>query len=75
MRGYFFHVHDGEEMPDEEGIVLAGPAEARVQVITAAGEMLKENGRSVWTGTEWLMRVTDEANRPVFTLRFSAEEH
>jgi hypothetical protein len=37
--------------------------------------MLKENGRSFWTGTEWLMRVTDERDRPVFTLRFSADEH
>jgi hypothetical protein len=72
---YFFHVIDGKDMPDTEGAELAGISEARDQAVTAAGEMIKHQEDTVWNGHEWRMNVTDEAGRPVFTLRFAADDH
>jgi len=38
MPRYFFHVHDGTERLDRDGIELANPAEARKQAVVASGE-------------------------------------
>jgi hypothetical protein len=72
---YFFHLHDGKNIPDNEGIELAGLAEARNQAIVAAGEMIRSDGHTVWNGSEWRMDVTDEPGNSVFTLRFAADDH
>ena len=37
--------------------------------------MLSDIGAKFWNGGEWKMVAKDEAGRPLFTLRFSAEEH
>lgn len=75
MPRYFFNVKDGEDLPDHEGTEFAGVGEARNQAIVAAGEMIKQNGHTVWNGSLWQMNVTDEAGAAVFTLRFSADDH
>jgi hypothetical protein len=72
---YFFNVRDGRDIPDTEGTELAGVAEARNQAIVAAGEMIKQDGNTVWNGKGWRMHVTDEAGAPVFTLHFAADDH
>jgi hypothetical protein len=41
---YFFHVHDGHDLLDREGVELPGPAEAREQAIATAGEMIRQSG-------------------------------
>jgi hypothetical protein len=74
MPRYFFHINDGKDIPDTEGVELPGLAEAREQAITSAGEMIRHTGSVVWSGAEWSMHVTDEAGRSVFTLRFAADE-
>jgi hypothetical protein len=56
MPRYSFHVRDGEDMPDHEGSVLAGPAEARVEAVPTMREMLRDSGGRRWTGTEWTAR-------------------
>ena len=42
MPRYFFHVDDGRDIPDQEGVELAGPDEARAQAVIACGEALKD---------------------------------
>jgi hypothetical protein len=74
MPRYFFHVHDGQEMPDREGVELPGLDEARMQAITTAGEIIRQHPDVIWNAGEWQMDVTDETGAPVFTLRFSAED-
>jgi hypothetical protein len=74
MPRYFFHIHDGQEILDHEGTVVASPDEARAEAITMAGAMLKEKGRSFWTGTEWRMRVTDDVGKVVCSLDFVARD-
>lgn len=73
MPRYFFHVRDGAEILDHEGVALAGIAEARSQAVVAAGEMLKEWEGEFWKGEDWRMWVTDETGGALFALRFSAE--
>ena len=71
MPRYFFNVHDGEDIPDQDGSELPDLDAVRVEALRAAGEMLPDSAR-FWKGQEWLMVVADEAGAPVMTLRFSA---
>jgi hypothetical protein len=75
MPRYFFHVIDGVDVPDLEGTLLPGLAEARSQAIVTAGEILKSQGLRFWNGTEWRMKVTDDVGTSVLTLKFSADDH
>jgi hypothetical protein len=61
MPRYFFHIHDGEDQPDTEGVELPGPAEARAEAVVATGEALKDLEGAFWqaAGVEWRMTVTD----------------
>lgn len=74
MPRFFFHVHDGEDLPDEEGYELPGSDHARAQAIATAGEMLRDKGRAFWTGEDWTMTVLDEDGETVCRLKFSAED-
>ena len=75
MPRYFFHVQDGHDLPDREGVELPSPAEAREQAIATAGEMIRQSGIVLSDGSVWTMRVVEENGREVFTLRFSADDH
>ena len=74
MPHYFFHVHDGEDLPDNEGTELPDRDEAHRQAFVTAGEMLKEADRRFLRTDTWEMHVTDEAGKTVCRLRFSAED-
>ena len=39
MPRYLFHVHDGTELTDDEGLYLPGDREDRAEAVRAAGEM------------------------------------
>lgn len=71
MPHYFFHVHDGRNIPDRNGVTLAGPDEARHHAITAATEALKDLGAQFWHHPHWQMHVIDEKGITVCDLRFS----
>mgnify|MGYP001314960478 CR=1 FL=1 len=74
MPRFFFHIDDGRFMRDETGTELEGIADARSQAVIAAGEFLAETDGKFWDhGQPWRMQVTDEHDRLLFTLRFSAE--
>jgi tRNA G18 (ribose-2'-O)-methylase SpoU len=49
MLRYFFHVIDGEELPDNVGTVLSNADEARAEAIVLSGAMLKAKGRRAAT--------------------------
>jgi hypothetical protein len=68
---YFFNVQDGQDLPDHEGTVLAGPDAARVMAVFTSGEMLKSHAEKFWLDRDWQMHVTDEQGATVCDLRFS----
>jgi hypothetical protein len=68
---YFFHVQDGQEIPDPTGTVLPDLDAAREQAVRFSGELLRDNAKSFWTGEEWFMEVHDDSAL-LFTLTFSA---
>jgi uncharacterized protein DUF6894 len=74
MPRYFFNVHDGQDLPDKEGVELASREAAQTEALRAAGDMLKEIGREFLRDHAWEMHVTDEAGKTVCRLRFSAED-
>jgi hypothetical protein len=74
MPRYFFHVYDGSSTLGAEGTELRDIYAAQEQTICFCGELLREMGGKFWNGEEWSLEVTDETERMLFTLRFSAEE-
>ena len=73
MPRYFFHIHDREEIIDNEGTVLANADEARAEAVRTAGAMLKDIGGRFWGEPEWRLWVTDEDDTTICALRFSVE--
>lgn len=70
---YFFHIHDGSDYIDQDGVELSGLDEAREQAVVAAGEALKDLDGKFWTNADWRLWVTDEAGATVCSLRLLAE--
>ena len=59
MPRFFFHLHDGVETPDDEGVILPGLAAARAEAIRSArhvaGEAIRARGElhlSHWVEVE-----------------------
>ncbi len=75
MPRYFFHIHNGQEIPDESGTVFPGVKEAREEAVKTAGELLRGDGRDFWEGPDWTMRVTDATGVPVFTIKILMDDH
>jgi hypothetical protein len=75
MPRYFFHVIDGLEIRDDQGVDLPHMNAVRAYAMQASGDMLKGGGHpDLWNGEDWKMIVTDEAGREVAILRFSAQQ-
>jgi hypothetical protein len=72
---YFFNVHDGKDIKDEDGSILSGDAHAREQAITTAAEMIRSDAATLPGNELWEMIVTDEAGRCIVSLRFSADDY
>jgi hypothetical protein len=62
---YYFHVRDGHDILDEDGIELSGPDDAREQAVIAVGEALRDTGRRFWKEREWRMWVVNESGETV----------
>lgn len=71
MPRYFFHVRDGAESLDHDGVEFSDLNEARGQAVVTAGEAIKDLGVEFWPSEAWQMWVTDETGATVYTLSFS----
>jgi len=74
MPKYFFHVMNGRAIVDTVGLLLADDNEARRQALHGAGEMLADEGMSLWLGNAWVMTVTDRDGFVLSNLRISVDQ-
>jgi hypothetical protein len=79
MPRYYFHIEDDRIEIDRIGVELPDLKAAREEAVCAAGQILRNGAaKSLWTEKKpWRMWVTLSpfANeKPLFVLRFSAEE-
>ena len=72
MPRYHFHIFDGRDQRDEDGIELPDFQTAQVEAIRFAGELLKDRAHHIALSEEWRMEVTDENNLILLRLDFAA---
>lgn len=72
MPRYFFHIHDGRSIPDQEGTELPGLQAAQKEAVKLAGEMLASDPAEFWNCNQWQVEVQDETGLVLFTLDFIA---
>jgi hypothetical protein len=70
MPCFFFHVHDGSDLKDDEGAVLDNREVAQHEAIRIAADIISDNAKKMKLGEAWAMEVLDEAGRLIFRLDF-----
>ncbi len=71
MPRYFFHLRDGQDIPDGTGTVCADPQDARAQAGIVSGALLKDLGARFWREADWGMHVTDDQGATLCDPRFT----
>ncbi|NGP18460.1 DUF6894 family protein [Devosia aurantiaca] len=74
MPRYFFHVVNGEFLPDAEGMEIDALDRVKAEAIRVAGEMIRDQGFKLWQTGRYDMYVVDEQNRTQLKLSFEAED-
>lgn len=70
---YFFHVcHENPTLDDTIGTDLLDDATAWEEATRACGTMIEEIDGHLFVGTDWKMKVHDEAG-PLFEITFGAK--
>jgi hypothetical protein len=69
---YYFHVHNGEEHVDRQGIELPDEGAARREAVVAAAGMISDLGDGLWNIPEWKMHVVDQDGGEICNLLFMA---
>ena len=70
MYRFFFHIFDGQDMPDREGSDFTSAEDARHHAVVTAGEMIREHS-GAWTDQPWRMTVVDQNGLVVCQLSFA----
>jgi hypothetical protein len=74
---FFFHVKDGKERLDQDGVELIGMSAVKTEAVIASTELLGAiSSPDFWTGEPWKLWVTDQPNgagKTFLTLTFSAQ--
>jgi|SRR5215218_1978750 len=74
---YFFHVKDGKEILDQEGVELLDLSGVKEEAIKASAELLGGlHEEEFWNGEPWKLWVTDKPNgagTTLLTLIFTAQ--
>ena len=66
MPRFYFHIRDGRDQFDMDGIELPDEATAQVEAIRLTGAVLRDETKHVIRAPSWTMDVTDETGRPVY---------
>jgi hypothetical protein len=68
---YFFHLRDGEDIPDLHGHELPDDVAARKEAMAASLALVAEIGERFFQGAPWQMNVVDEQGRAIVSLTLS----
>lgn len=74
MARYYFHVINGEFIPDFEGIDCKSAEDAKAEAVKIAGAMIEDQGVKFWKTARYDMFVCDENQRTRLKLSFTAED-
>jgi hypothetical protein len=76
MPRYFFSVSNGERTTlHSDGIDLPDMPSVWIEATKSTGEILRDLNHAIHAGAELRMDVSNEARKPVFSLRVIAESH
>lgn len=68
MPKYFFNVHDGLDIADDDGIECVDLEAALRAAVHYAGSLLKESGHRLTLGDTWSLEVIEEATSSAFCI-------
>lgn len=71
---YFFDIADHETQIDDEGMRLAGDAEARVEAVVYAGSLLRDDPSILWDGHDLHVDVYSETRDPILSVHITARD-
>lgn len=72
MPRYFFNVHDGQSLVDDDGTEFPTIEAARTCAVQTAGALLKDHAATFWSGGDWKMDVAEASGLLLFSLHFIA---
>ena len=76
MPKYFFVVRHGDRASDHnDGLEFADNGAVQLEATKSTGEIFRDSDQPIEAGSEWRMEVADEARKPLFSLRVTAELH
>ena len=70
MPRYFFHIHNDEYVPDEEGQELADVAAARTCALEGARDLVCNSVKDGHLNLDHYLSVADETGRVLFNVTF-----
>ena len=73
MPRFYFNVHDGSNIIDEDGTEFHDLHSARLEAVAFAGALITENAGKLAPGEDWRMEVTDENYTILFELEFNTK--
>lgn len=73
MPRYFFAVKNGVCEADHEGTELPNPRAARLEAISFAASLLRDDPDMVWDGRPFCIHVTDSAGASIVDVMVRAE--
>jgi len=71
MTRYHFHVHNGQDYPDEHGTELPHLEGVQAHALKTLAELIREKPDMFWKGEALSLRVTDSSDLALFTLYLS----
>lgn len=74
MARYYFDLHDGVDIIDEDGMEFDSLEDARHHAVMKMAELLMQAPGQFWAGDAWTLKVKDDVGLTLFKLNFSATE-
>jgi hypothetical protein len=74
MPRYFFHVVNGEFIPDPDGVECANEDQVKAEAVRITGAMIEDQGIDLWKTQRFDMFVCDDKNHTQFKLSFAVED-